>query len=122
VGVGRELFEGAWRISAERIAASGERPLGYLWEVEPAHADRAGDACQRRVEFFERQGGCVLSRAYRQPPVDGVTVVPMWLMYRPAAASAAVHVDELVRAMYAEKYGPVNGIDVDGSLELRGDD
>ena len=121
-GVGRELFEVAWQVSAEKIVASGERPLGYVWEVDPAPADGAVDVCRRRVGFFERQGGRVITRKYRQPPVDGINIVPMWLMYRPAPTDGAVDIDVLVRAMYREKYGQVNGIDVNRLLDRRDDD
>jgi hypothetical protein len=68
---------------------------------------------RRRVLFFQRQGGAILSRPYRQPPVNGTEPVPMQLMYRPSRGVTmpdAATVEALVRAMYFEKYGWVNGI------------
>jgi hypothetical protein len=114
-GIGSELFRFSWDCGKSRLQAQGLRPLGLIWEIDPLRPD-ADDAAarQRRVDFFRRQGGRVLEREYLQPPVNGITPVPMTLMFRPddgEALPAEATVDELVRAIYFDKYGTVNGID-----------
>ena len=93
-------------------------PTGLIWEIEDP--DAAVDELERaerqkRVRFFRCLGGELLARRYMQPPVDGVAPVPMRLMYRPAPGShlpTEPAVEALVRAIYFEKYGDLNGIPV----------
>jgi GNAT superfamily N-acetyltransferase len=121
-GMGRAMFEAAWREGARRLAALGETPGGMVWEVDLPRRVRSvsddpdqfvddastdDEACRRRSGCFERLGGRVLARDYRQPPVDGVAAVPMWLMWRGAGE---VDVRAIIRGIYFEKYGAVNGI------------
>jgi hypothetical protein len=118
VGGGRALVETIWQLGAAELRAKNLDPTGLIWEVDDPDAD--ADESQRaqrqgRVHFFQRLGGQILARRYMQPPVDGVAPVPMRLMYRPAAGSPLPTepvVDALVRAIYFEKYGDLNGIDV----------
>ena len=79
-----------------------------IWEVDENDPD-----CDRRIRFFEGQGGRPIPRPYKQPPVNGPDAVPMRLMFRPARGSAIPAdpvLEALVRAIYFEKYGAVNGI------------
>ena len=114
-GLGSALFEQAWAEGAVRMNAGRRSPSGMVWEVEAplATADLASIERQRRIDFFRRRGGRLLDQAYLQPPIDGVAPVPMRLMYRPAdgADARGPDVEALVRAIYFEKYGEVNGID-----------
>ena len=117
-GGGRALVEHAWQLGAAELQAKNLDPTGLIWEIEDPDAavgelERAER--QKRVRFFRRLGGELLARSYMQPPVDGVAPVPMRLMYRPAPGShlpTEPAVDALVRAIYFEKYGDLNGIPV----------
>jgi GNAT superfamily N-acetyltransferase len=114
-GCGAKLFEFAWQTASEHPAWDGESPRGIIWEVDSpdiAGSQEEARLGERRIRFFERLGGAVLPAAYTQPPVSG-TPVPMLLMFRPAAGEALPNPEEtraIVEAMYAEKYGAVNGI------------
>jgi hypothetical protein len=127
-GTGGEVLESAWEVGVRRLIGQGLQPVGLIWEVDPPNST-AGDAGarMRRIAFFERHGGKVLDRPYQQPPLDGTTPVPMRLMLRPAVdreVLAAQTVEALVRAMYFEKYGAINGIDqrvLEGLLARRSD-
>ena len=114
-GAGGELFELAWQSGATRLHAQGLQPLGLIWEVDsPQPTTKEADARQRRIAFFQRHGGKLLRRPYFQPPVGGVTAVPMTLMFRPAKGEEIPtweSVTALVRSIYFEKYGAFNGID-----------
>ena len=114
-GSGGELLQSAWESGAARLSAQGLQPLGLVWEVDPPEP-AAGDAeaRDRRIAFFQRNGGQLLEHPYLQPPVNAATVVPMRLMFRPATVNSAPEqetVHALVRAIYFEKYGAINGID-----------
>jgi hypothetical protein len=116
VGIGTMLFEYAWSSSEGVLRRRGYNPLGLIWEVDdPREAGNPGEELlrRRRIRFFQRQSGLILSRPYRQPPVNGTEPVPMQLMYRPSHGVTmpdATTVEALVRAIYFEKYGGVNGI------------
>jgi GNAT superfamily N-acetyltransferase len=114
--VGSALFDAADSTGAARLMDRGRRPAGIVWEVEDpddARQQEAREVRLGRLRFFERLGGRLLAVPYVQPPVDGRTLVPMRLMFRPApgqdlpdrAASATV-----VRAIFFEKYHLMNGI------------
>jgi GNAT superfamily N-acetyltransferase len=106
-GAGRALVERTWQLGNAELQANSLDPLGMIWEIEDSDA--------ARLRFFRWLGGELLARPYMQPPVDGVAPVPMRLMYRPAPGSqlpTEPAVDALVRAMYLEKYGDLNGIPV----------
>jgi GNAT superfamily N-acetyltransferase len=113
-GLGGALLDYAWSESKSRSQERKQDPLGLVWEVDSPEIP-TGTAEQlhreRRIAFFQRQGGVVLPRTYFQPPVNGTAPVPMQLMFRSSAPipdqSTA---DALVHAMYFEKYGAVNGI------------
>jgi hypothetical protein len=115
-GNGATLFEYAWSSSEGQLWGRGYNPLGFVWEVDdPREAGNPDEELlrRRRIRFFQRQGGAILSRPYLQPPVNGTEPVPMQLMYRPnqgATMPDAATVEALVRAIYFEKYGEVNGI------------
>jgi hypothetical protein len=58
----------------------------------------------------------LLPAPYLQPPVDGSTILPMQLMFRPAHGASppdAETVRAMIRAMYAEKYHAMNGIPIE---------
>lgn len=106
-GVGASLF----RELVARGTARHGRPVGMVWEIDEGRAEDVGWEKLRR--FYERLGGRVLPMPYVQPPVDGTSLIPMRLMYRPATEETPG--EELVRAIYFEKYGAVNGI-AEGTL------
>jgi hypothetical protein len=114
--VGRALFEATDRTGAKRFQAVRRRAAGMVWEIDdPTESDEPGERAirLRRRTFFEMLGGRVLATLYIQPPIDGRTEVPMQLMFRPATACAlpaAADRFALVRAIYFEKYQPMNQI------------
>jgi hypothetical protein len=116
LGNGATLFEYAWSSSEGLLRRRGYSPLGLIWEVDDPRV--AGNPDEellrcRRIRFFQRQGGAILSRPYRQPPLIRTEPVAMQLMYRPSQGGSmpdAATVEALIRAMYFEKYGEVNGI------------
>src|SRR6185503_1294380 len=121
-GLGRRFLEFAWSASSARLAGA----IGMVWEVDAAPAPGAEPTREyrRRIGFYERCGASLLSQAYVQPPVDGRTILPLQLMFRPAQAEArpdAETVHAMIRAMYAEKYHAMNGIPAEllASLEER---
>jgi hypothetical protein len=67
---------------------------------------------ERRLRFFARAGGVLLPDVYLQPPVGtDPAPLPMRLMYRAAPGAASLpDVPRLIDAMYAQKYGAVNGL------------
>jgi GNAT superfamily N-acetyltransferase len=114
--IGAALFEKLWEEGCRRYSDEGLKVEGIVWEVdipERATSEQRLQQSRRRIAFFERLGGRLLSAAYFQPPVDGVTPVPMHLMYRPASGRSlpdvAAH-SAIVRALYFEKYHAANGI------------
>lgn len=103
-GLGSPLLAYAVETSTVRLQEHGLNSLGVIFEVEPA---------PRRVAFFERYGAVRLAQRYFQPPVDGTGAVPMQLMFKPAsggAVPAPLTIGALIRAMYFEKYGAMNGV------------
>jgi ribosomal protein S18 acetylase RimI-like enzyme len=111
-GLGARLVDEAWSSGARRLRGAGREAVGLVAEIDPV--PRGADdlhACVRRVSFFERLGFEVVSRDYAQPGLyAGAAAVPMWLLCRRAGASALPEVGRLVRAIYREKYGAVNGL------------
>ena len=109
-GVGGELFEFIHQL---RVLPGS---LGLVWEAERvADAEGEGDrrARQRRLRFFEAHGGAVVSEDYRQPALDGIAPVPMNILFRPHGLDLdcdAAFVRALVRSIYFEKYGALNGV------------
>jgi hypothetical protein len=97
-----------------------EKPLGWGWHgvscTSPGDDFRFGNhtSALRRIVFFERHGGELLKRTYLQPPLRGIVAVPMRLMFRPANGKGTPTpriVEDLVRAIYLDKYEAINGID-----------
>ena len=114
--IGAALFEKLWEEGRRRYSDEGLQAEGMVWEVdipERATGEQGLKQSRRRIAFFERLGGRLLPSAYFQPPVDGIHLVPMHLMYRPASGRSlpdvAAH-SALVRALYFEKYHAANGI------------
>jgi GNAT superfamily N-acetyltransferase len=113
-GLGQQLLEFAWSESAARSRDA----LGMVWEVDalPDPVRGPSQAYRRRIGFYERLGGSLLSQPYLQPPVDGSTILPLQLMFRPvqdAVPPDAETVHALIHAMYEEKYHAMNGIPAD---------
>lgn len=114
--IGAALFEKLWEEGCRKYSEAGLKAEGMVWEVdvpERAASEQGLQQGRRRIAFFERLGGRLLSQAYVQPPVDGINPVPMRLMFRPAPGrplpEGAAH-SALVRALYFEKYHGANGI------------
>jgi GNAT superfamily N-acetyltransferase len=115
-GLGAELFQYAWAVSVAHGEAKGWRPTTYAWEVDdPATGETSEEVRrrQRRIGFFRRLGGEVLPGPYLQPPVNGAEPVRMRLMARTEPGTTMPPLADLVRAIYFEKYGVVNGISKD---------
>jgi acetyltransferase (GNAT) family protein len=114
--IGATLFEKLWEEGCRRYSEAGLKAEGMVWEVDiPERATTAQGLEQgrRRIAFFQRLGGRLLPAPYFQPPVDGITPVPMHLMFRPARGRSVPGVaalSPLVRALYFEKYHAANGI------------
>jgi hypothetical protein len=114
--IGAALFENAWVSCLNRYETDGLKPVGIVWEVEiPERAPNDNEVHnrQRRIAFFTRLGAQVLALNYVQPPVDGITTVPMHLMFRPSSEESYLDrslLSALVRGIYFEKYHNANGI------------
>jgi hypothetical protein len=113
--LGAAMLSAVEQVGAGRLRAAGLEPHGMVWEMnDPALATDPEDrnVRDRRRAFFERAGGRQIDVPYVQPPLDGVTPLPMLLMYLagvygvPTGAAAR----DLIRAIYFEKYGAMNGI------------
>jgi Acetyltransferase (GNAT) family len=114
--IGGEVLEYAWEAGTRRLAEQGRTATGLVWEVDrPDLAPTSQDEVirERRIAFFQRQGGTLLSRPYVQPALRAGRPVPMHLMVRPAPGNPVPGpetTEALVRAIYHEKYGRANGI------------
>lgn len=113
--IGAALFEKLWEEGCRRYSETGLKAEGMVWEVDiPERASGQGlEQGRRRIAFFQRLGGRLLPAPYFQPPVDGITPVPMHLMFRPAPGRSVPDVASqpaLVRSLYFEKYHAANGI------------
>ena len=114
--IGAALLEHTWTTACTRYSESGVASSGLVCEVEipdEASNTREREVRRRRLAFFEGVGARVLPQRYLQPPVDAVASVPMHLMYRPAPGAAfptAAATSALIKAIYVEKYGALNGI------------
>jgi GNAT superfamily N-acetyltransferase len=112
--IGSSLLEHAWQAAQQHYNQAGGKLIASVWEVDPPPL--AADAAERnrrgaRVVFFAANGGKVISETYLQPPVNGDTPVPMWLMARVAPAQHLPAASEIIRGIYFEKYGTANGLD-----------
>jgi hypothetical protein len=114
--IGAALFEKLWEEGCRRYSEAGLKAEGMVWEVDIPERASTGQGLEqgrRRIAFFQRLGGRLLPAPYFQPPVDGITPVPMHLMFRPAPGRAVpdlAALSALVRALYFEKYHAANGI------------
>jgi hypothetical protein len=125
-GCGGELLEYAWQTGHQRLSDNGYNATGLVAEVDaPDESDDAEEKHfrERRIAFFARHGVELLQRSYVQPAVDGITTVPMRLIFRPAEGYAppdSAFTDSLVRAIYFEKYHAVNGVAKESLISLFG--
>ena len=110
------MFEKLWEEGRRRYFGEGLKAEGIVWEVdipERTISEEGVKQSRRRIAFFERLGGHLLPSVYFEPPVDGITPVPMYLMFRPSPGGflpdVAAH-SALVRALYFEKYHAANEI------------
>ena len=114
--LGRALFDATDRSGAVRLIERGRVTSGITWEIDDPAADvnpSERNVRQGRLRFFEKLGGRMLETRYFQPPVDGHTLVPMRLMFRPAVGQdlpTGVATEKLIRAIYFEKYHAINKI------------
>jgi len=114
--IGTSLFERLRLCGADRYATTGIKLTGEVWEVdgpEVAVCEEEMRQRQRRIAFFTRLGAQLLPNRYIQPPVDGVSSVPMQLMFRTSderAPTGHPEVSIMIRAIYFEKYHRMNGI------------
>lgn len=114
--LGRALFDAADRAGSARLTGQARLTSGIAWEIDDPAADVSPseqNVRRRRRNFFEKLGGRMLETPYFQPPVDGHTVVPMRLMFRPAVGQAVptgAETEKLIRAIYFEKYHAINAI------------
>jgi GNAT superfamily N-acetyltransferase len=114
--LGRALFDVADRSGATRLIERSRPTSGMAWEIDDPSADVSPserNVRQGRLRFFEKLGGRMLDTPYVQPPVDGHTLVPMRLMFRPVAGQnlpTGAATEKLIRAIYFEKYCAINNI------------
>lgn len=115
-GLGSALLEYAWQIGVAKLSDADHQAIGLIAEVdspEESIDDEERHIRQRRIAFFQRQGLTLLPYPYIQPPVDGKTNVPMLLMFRAAPEHLEPDVtltEQLIQAIYFQKYHRVNGI------------
>lgn len=118
-GIGKYLFKEACNISTGSLAEQGYSPCGVIWEVEMPNETGITPAQQtlrkRRIEFFERLGGELLTMdfQYHQPPLEGgLSAVPLDLMaYRLNGSVLFPDAHEIVKSIYQEKYVAINKIE-----------
>jgi len=110
-GTGGGLLEFIYENGALAIPGS----LGMVWETERPE-DAASEAertvRERRLGFFRRHGAAIIARNYRQPALEGVSPMPMNILFRPAKPelNAGPELTQaLIRSIYFEKYGELNG-------------
>ena len=114
--LGRALFDEADRSGAARLIERARVSSGIVWEIDDPSADvnpSERNVRQGRLRFFEKLGGRMLETPYVQPPVDGHTLLPMRLMFRPALGEdlpTGAATEKLIRAIYFEKYHAINKI------------
>ena len=114
--IGAALFEKLWEEGCRRYSEAGLKAEGMVWEVDIPERASTGQGLEqgrRRIAFFQRLGGSLLPAPYFQPPVNGITPVPMHLMFRPAPGRSVpdrAGLSALVRSLYFEKYHAANGI------------
>jgi len=114
--LGRALFDSADQSGAARLIERDRASGGIVWEIDDPTASVSPserNVRQGRLRFFEKLGGRLLETPYFQPPVDGRTLVPMRLMFRPAAGQdlpTGAATEKLIRAIYFEKYHAINQI------------
>ena len=122
--IGTQLFEYGWTLGCEELNKKGLQPRGYVWEVEkPELAANNVELKERetRITFYKHLGAQILPCNYIMPPVDGTHTIPMHLLFRPAPGFSLPNekdCNDLIRAMYFEKYERVNHIDKDMLLNL----
>jgi len=107
-GIGRRFFEHVSEVAREK------QGLGMIWEVEdPAivKSEEEAHLRERRIQFFESLGGRLLPAGYLQPPLNGHPPVPMRLVWKPFSEEAPPDISRVIRAIYFEKYGAINGIE-----------
>lgn len=114
-GIGTSFLNHVFEEGQRRMEACGLTPAGMVWEVERPEDvfEETEKNCRiKRMNFFKRNQAVLLPAAYVQPPVDGVTPVPMHLMFRPSVSceDQGQFTRDLIKAIYFEKYGAVNGI------------
>jgi GNAT superfamily N-acetyltransferase len=108
-GLGGALLE-ALVAESHRTLPAG---LGLVWEVDresEATDDSERERRRRRIAFFRRHGGSQFPGKYFQPAVDGHTIVPMHLFFRPFAPGVPPPPEHFVEGIYFDKYAAVNGI------------
>ena len=109
-GVGPKLLD---QITSRprRFGSGTDAAVCTVIEVDnPAEANDTAERDRRtaRVAFFEKAGFRILFQEYWQPALgDGKKPVHMFLM---VAGKSIPDVKDLVRAIYREKYGRMNGV------------
>ncbi|HEY9856739.1 MAG TPA: GNAT family N-acetyltransferase [Stenomitos sp.] len=115
--LGARLMDWMFAIGTLRLKRLGLECRGLVLEAEDPHlavSDEARAERLKRLGFFEKLGARVLPTPYVQPAIDGESEVPLNLLVidrDPRKPFANLEGPELIRAMYFEKYAPVNGID-----------
>lgn len=116
LGLGSALLEYTWKTGVKKLSESDRQAIALIAEVDSPEESvdiEERHLRQRRIAFFQRQGLKLLPHPYTQPPVDGKTNVPMRLMFRGAAECPepdTMLTEQLIRAIYFEKYHTINGI------------
>ncbi len=114
-GLGARLFQSLILQIKTMNAAKTRQYQAIIWEVEePGEAgpDVELQLRRRRLAFYERLGGQYFQYLFMQPPIDGMTIIPMRLMYC-LLDQLDINQFELaiINAIYFQKYYVVNHID-----------
>lgn len=113
--IGSHFFDYIYQTGAAKLKEMGYRSVGFVWEItaKQTHDAEEVDAFNRKVNFFQQNGGALLPYKYYQPPLNGKNKVPMHVMFRPGdegVTMEATNPSELIQAIYFEKYAAVNFI------------
>lgn len=113
--IGSIFFDFIYQTGVAKLKEKGYRSVGFVWEITANQSNdpREIEAYNKKINFFEQNGGAILPYKYYQPPINGKDIVPMQVMFRPGDEGVtleATNPGELIQAIYFEKYAAINFI------------
>jgi hypothetical protein len=119
-GTGSKLLEALDEIGGEKLRGKGLDYNGTIWESDEPHEGGISTEEQRvrldRLKFFKKNGGIVLPQRYFQPDLENIDEMgdPVLMLLMHLSDGGEIPdtslVERLVKAMFREKYGEINGV------------